>query len=228
MVIDPVTGLLRFMNGDASRVADKPAEMVPSALGGMFAGRRVVARHRTPAPSTRRDNPFSKWICSMATRPPVAAGRRTTHLASCSGSAAAAPISEAKAQGRLLGQPMNGGSRPAERRAELRLPQERCVPIRRAVVHRECGVQRCRSSSSLAFRVAGWGGLTALGAVDSIPLTGVAPETPPEDSAGQGVSEGPRYYDYGPGGMFGARVVLVRDGRAAGGVRLRRPPSLQP
>ena len=44
------------------------------------------------------------------------------------------------------------------------------------------------------------------------PLTGVVPETPPEDSAGQGVSEGPRYYDYGPGGMYGARAVLARDG----------------
>ena len=69
-----------------------------------------------------------------------------------------------------------------------------------------------RPSSTLAFRVVGWGGLTALGAVDSLPLTGKAPETPPEDSAGQGVSEGPRYYDYGPGGMFGARAVLTRNG----------------
>ena len=66
--------------------------------------------------------------------------------------------------------------------------------------------------SGLSFRVIGWGGLTALGAVDSIPLTGVVPEKPPEDSAGQGVSEGPRYYDYGPGGMFGARAVLTRNG----------------
>jgi hypothetical protein len=66
--------------------------------------------------------------------------------------------------------------------------------------------------SGLAFRVTGWGGLTALGAVDSIPLTGIVPEKPPEDSAGQGVSEGPRYYDYGPGGMLGARAVLARNG----------------
>ena len=70
-------------------------------------------------------------------------------------------------------------------------------------------------SSRLSLWVAGWGGLTALGAVDSIPLTGVAPEEepPPGESAGQGVSEGPRFYDYGPGSDFGARAVLARDGR---------------
>ena len=53
-----------------------------------------------------------------------------------------------------------------------------------------------------------------LGAVDSIPLTGIpdAPENPDGD-AGQGVSEGPRYYDYGPGGNYGARANLTRDGQ---------------
>ena len=55
----------------------------------------------------------------------------------------------------------------------------------------------------------------ALGAVDSIPLTGVVPEeeAPDGESPGQGVSEGPRFYDYGPGFDFGARSVLARDGR---------------
>ena len=49
-----------------------------------------------------------------------------------------------------------------------------------------------------------------LGAVDSIPLEGVAPEEEPPagEDPGQGVSEGPRYYDYGPGFLFGSRAVL--------------------
>jgi hypothetical protein len=35
-----------------------------------------------------------------------------------------------------------------------------------------------------------------------------------EDSTGgQGVSEGPRYYDYGPGSDFGTLARLTRDGR---------------
>ena len=51
--------------------------------------------------------------------------------------------------------------------------------------------------------------------VDSIPLTGVVPEEepPPGEGAGQGVSEGPRYYDYGPGSDFGGRAILARNGR---------------
>ena len=54
--------------------------------------------------------------------------------------------------------------------------------------------------------MAGWlGGATVLGAVDSLPL-GVT-EGPGGGGgrrriAGQGVSEGPRDYDYGPGGNF--------------------------
>jgi hypothetical protein len=36
-VIDPVTGANRFLSGDASRVTDKPAEMVPSQVGGLAA-----------------------------------------------------------------------------------------------------------------------------------------------------------------------------------------------
>ena len=56
----------------------------------------------------------------------------------------------------------------------------------------------------------GGGGATVLGAVDSIPLSGIAPEEPPPD-AGQGVSTGPRYYDYGPGGNLLATFILRRD-----------------
>jgi hypothetical protein len=60
-----------------------------------------------------------------------------------------------------------------------------------------------------------WGGLTILGAVDSIPAGGKAEEEvdPDEPPAGQGVSTGPRYYDYGPGTNFGGYVNVKRDAR---------------
>jgi hypothetical protein len=72
-------------------------------------------------------------------------------------------------------------------------------------------------SSRIRMWVLGWGGLTVLGAIDSLPL-GVteAPEEPEEpegEGGGQGVSEGPRYYDYGPGSTFGATAVFRRDER---------------
>ena len=58
----------------------------------------------------------------------------------------------------------------------------------------------------------GWGGLTVLGAVDSLP---VDLEAPPEEEGNtvQGVSEGPRYYDYGPGSLFGVTAMVTRDRR---------------
>ena len=64
--------------------------------------------------------------------------------------------------------------------------------------------------------VGGSAGLTALGAVDSLPVGLEAPpvDAPPEDGAGQGVETGPRFYDYGPGSLFGASAALTRDGRA--------------
>ena len=61
----------------------------------------------------------------------------------------------------------------------------------------------------------GWGGLTVLGAIDSLPL-GITerPEKPePGPGGGQGVSEGPRFYDYGPGATFGASALFSRDRR---------------
>jgi len=55
--------------------------------------------------------------------------------------------------------------------------------------------------------------LTVLAAVDSLPLGLTERPEEEEPSAGQGVSEGPRFYDYGPGSDFGGLGRLVRNGR---------------
>ena len=61
----------------------------------------------------------------------------------------------------------------------------------------------------------GWGGLTVLGAIDSLPLgvTEVPEEEEERGDAGQGVSEGPRFYDYGPGSNFGVTANFSRNNR---------------
>ena len=59
-----------------------------------------------------------------------------------------------------------------------------------------------------------WGGVTVLGAVDSIPLDPPDPMPEEEEDAGQGVSTGPRFYDYGPGTNFGGYFSMQHDGRA--------------
>lgn len=70
---------------------------------------------------------------------------------------------------------------------------------------------RLAVSSQLTLAVVGWGGVTVLGAIDSRPLTPAAsPPASDREPAGQGVSEGPRNYDYGPGTTFGASATLLR------------------
>ena len=209
-VIDPVTGLMRFTTGDASRVSEKPAEMVPSALAGIFAA-GVLWRGTDTAAFDAAGQPYLEM--DLLYGDPTSSRSRTPYdaFAIVLRLGGGGAISEAKAQGRLLGQPLS------DNRIQLNVVQNYDFLKNDAYQYgaQSFTVQtmfKFGTPSGLAFRVTGWGGLTALGAVDSIPLTGVVPETPPEDSAGQGVSEGPRYYDYGPGGMYGGRAVLTRNG----------------
>ena len=58
----------------------------------------------------------------------------------------------------------------------------------------------------------GWGGVTVLGAIDSLPI-GVT-EKPEEETKPKGApDEGPRFYDYGPGSDFRTLARLARDDR---------------
>ena len=62
--IDPVTGYNRFRTGDASRVSDKPADMVPSRSRG--SGRRACSGEaRRHVRSTRLASRSWRWICCM-------------------------------------------------------------------------------------------------------------------------------------------------------------------
>ena len=57
-IVDPVTGYNRFSSGDASRIADKPAEMVPSALGSVASAGVLWRGTEERAVRTRRAQPF--------------------------------------------------------------------------------------------------------------------------------------------------------------------------
>ena len=211
--IDPVTGVNRFLTGDASRVSERPAEMVPSRLGGL-ASAGVLWRGSNTGAFESAGEPFLEL--DLLYGDPTIGRSRTAYdafgvmLRFGGGSA----FSEAKVRGRLLGQPFRND------RFQLNVSQAYDFSTNSAY---RFGAQSFNAnlafttmlSSRVSLWVSGWGGLTALGAVDSIPLTGVAPEdtSPPGESPAQGVSEGPRYYDYGPGSDFGARAILTRDGR---------------
>jgi hypothetical protein len=116
-------------------------------------------------------------------------------------------------RGRLLGQPSSGG------RIQFNVLQSYDYQSNDAYA---TGAQAFEAalavrqplSSRAELWIMTWGGPTVLGAVDSLPLgVSAVPEEEEPSDAGQGVSEGPRYYDYGPGANFGATAQLVHDRR---------------
>jgi hypothetical protein len=213
MAFDPVTGANRFITGDASRVSSKPPDMIPSNLSA-FASAGVLWRGTQGSAFTATGQPFLE-LDGLYGNPE--AGRSRTpfdafavRLRFGGGSA----FSEARVRGRLLGQPLRNG------RLQFSVVQSYDFQSNDAY---STGSQSFdvmvgslwKLSTATSLRVTGWGGLTVLGAVDSLPvdLTAPPPEEEEEGSAGQGVSEGPRYYDYGPGSNVGATAILMRNSR---------------
>jgi hypothetical protein len=206
--LDPVGGVKRFASGDSSRVSDKPADMVPSGLGGLVAAGALWRGSNTGAFDSNGD-PFLEVDLLYGD---VVAGRSRTAYDAFAVKlrfGGGGSFSEAKVRGRLLGQPM------ANDTFQFTVVQAYDFAKNNAY---QFGSQSfnvnaayvTRASSGLSAVFTGFGGLMVLGAVDSIPL-GFVPEEeeePDEPSGGQGVSEGPRYYDYGPGFGFGGRAVL--------------------
>ena len=212
-VLDPVTGYNRFVSGDASAVTDKPPDMVPSALGAvsslgvLWRGSDTNAFSATGQPFLEVDLLYGDLEAGR-TRDPYDAMATRLRFGGGGG------ISEARVRGRLLGQPLNDG------RLQLSVLQSYGYEKNDAYATGSQSFEVALGgahdfSSKSKLRVIGWGGLTVLGAIDSLPL-GV--EAPPEEGegegdAGQGVSEGPRFYDYGPGANFGAVTQFTRGGR---------------
>ena len=209
--LDPVTGLNRFRTGDAKRITDKPADMVPSALtgfmsaGALWRGTETKAVNSTGQAFLEMDMLYGDPQSGYSRTPYDAFGVR---LRFGGGSA----FSEARVRGRLMGQPLGGG------KAQFVVMQSYDYQLNDAYA---TGAQSFEGAIGVAQPLSsrndlwflGWGGLTVLGAIDSLPLGITERPQPEEPSAGQGVSEGPRFYDYGPGSTFGALALFSRDRR---------------
>jgi hypothetical protein len=211
MVLDPATGANRFITGDASRVTDKPHEMVPASLAGfgaagvMWRGSESGEFNGTPDPFLEMD-----WLYGD-----VESGRSLTPYDAFAVrvrlGGGGAGITEARVRGRLAGVPLRSG------RLQFSVIQDYEYQTNDAY---QTGSQSFDASISRTYgsgsgtrvMLLGWGGLTVLGAVDSLPVDLEAPPPEQEDSV-QGVSEGPRYYDYGPGSLFGATAQITRNAR---------------
>ncbi len=210
--LDPVTGYNRFRRGDASRIAEKPAEMVPSVLGG-FASAGVLWRGTEHEPFEGSGQAFLET--DLFYGDPLQGRSRTPYdafvmtLRFGGGS----PVSEARLAGRLLGEPLGSSGK-----FQFSVAQAYDFQLNDAYAFGaqsfDAGIAFMHPlSSRVSLALLGSGGLTVLGAIDSLPL-GVE-EVPEEEeenrSGGQGVSEGPRFYDYGPGSKFTLRALLLRD-----------------
>jgi hypothetical protein len=209
--VDPITGLNRFRSGDASRVSDKPAEFMPPSLGGV-ASAGVLWRGSQSSAFTAAGDPFLELDTYYGDT--NAGNSRTPYDAFWvrmrfgGGSA----FSEGRVRGRLYGRPLANGAVQFSVIQTYNYQNNDAYSTGSQAIDAAFGTTRALTPRT-NFWVLGWGGLTVLGAVDSLPLGLASKPEEKESSAGQGVSEGPRYYDYGPGSDFGALARLTRDGR---------------
>jgi hypothetical protein len=207
--IDPMTGLNRFLSGDAGRVHEKPPEVVPSDLGGLFLAGVLSRGSNTDAVPdnttafVETDLFYGDLTTDRSRTPYDAFAVRLTF-------GGGSPFSEARVRGRLLSQPLGSGSWLLTIAQGYQYNNNDAYQFgaQSADVHLSLVKSlTSRMSMFLAFS----GGATILGAVDSIP-PGVEREEP-DPEAPQGVSTGPRYYDYGPGANLGAVLTLSRNRR---------------
>jgi hypothetical protein len=208
-VLDPVTGLNRFISGDASRVSEMPPELVPSSLTGYLSAGALWRGDESTGHLTESASPFAELdmlygdITKGRSREPYEAF--VVRLRLGGGFA----FSEARVRGRLMGQPTVKG--------HLQINVSQAYDFQKNNAYDfgaqsfEVSVSRDWALSKRAtVSLSGWGGLTALGAVDSVGVPGKESES---ETPQQGESIEPRHYDYGPGSDFGGSAVFSRNNR---------------
>jgi len=214
-VADPIGGINRFISGDSARVVEKPRDVVPSALGSTIV---AGALWRGSNHETINSAGFGFLETEVLYGDPTTGRSRTPYDAfglrlDIGGGSA---LSEARVRGRLIGQPYKGGA--------VQLNVAQAYQFNSNTAYRfgaqafEVNLSFVKNfSSTVSMWTAGWGGVTVLGAVDSLPPGATPGEPPPEEptdpDAGQGVSTGPRFYDYGPGTNFGGLFFLRHGAR---------------
>ena len=185
--IDPMTGLNRFISGDAERVTAKPPEMVPEKLA---ADTSIGALWRGSNTSTIESDTLPFIELNIVYGNPVTMRSRTPYDAfivrlDIGGGSA---LSEANVRGRLFGQGYRGG--------QTRLTVSQGYQFAANDAYR-FGAQSFETNISFeaaltsrtSMWAAGWGGVTILGAVDSLP-PGVTEA--PVGSGGSGCGPGRR------------------------------------
>jgi len=209
--IDPLTGLNRFLSGDASRVTEKPADLVPVSLGGLalvgvlWQGSEGRAVESTGKPFVEMDLLYGDMATGRSRTPYDAFFVR---LRLGGGSA----ISSARIRGRLAGRPLGDGRFQLTVSQNYDFDKNEAYEFGAQAFEVNLGVTQ-QLSSRVSVRIVAGGGVTVLGAVNSRPLVEPEDPMPAAIESGQGISEGPRTFDYGPGSNFAATVTFRYDDR---------------
>jgi hypothetical protein len=212
MAISPVSGLNRIvLSHEGMRPYEKPPEMMPSnlsamvAAGGLWRGSQTSAFESSGEAFLEADAIYGNPDEGRSRTPYDAFAVRGRFGG---GSA----FSEARVRGRLMAQPFAGGKARFAVLQSYDYQKNDAYATGSQSIEATVGTTK-RFSDRTSVMFLGWGGLTVLAAIDSLPL-GVE-EVPVEEEeseggdAGQGVSEGPRFYDYGPGTTFGGTARLT-------------------
>ncbi len=214
-VLDPITGVNRFMRGDASRVTDKPADMVPSnltasgAVGALWRGDQDNVFSASAQPFLEVDAIYGDPIRGHS-RTAYDAFAMRLRFGGGSG------LSEARVRGRLLGQPLNGDN-------TLQFSVVQSYDFQKNDAYATGSQSFDAAFGFTAEPVVHDQRLAAgLGWPDRPRSHRFAPGRPElkfrrkteEGEGGQGVSEGPRFYDYGPGSDFGVTAIFSRNNRS--------------
>ncbi len=208
--IDPMTGATRFASGDASRVVEKPADLVPSSLsargsmGAVWQGPSIRSAG-TARPFLDVDLRYGDLLAGRTSVPYDAFSLRTTFGG---GSA----LSEAVARGRFYGKPFGTNGR-----FQFTVLQTFDYLVNRAYVFGGQGFEAeiamtDQVTPATTLRLSATGGASVLGAVDSV-LPAPVEAGDPADVFSDPKS---RQYDYGPGFRFGGAVRVTVDRRVAG------------
>jgi hypothetical protein len=212
MAIDPVTGLNRIvLSHEGLRPYEKPPDMMPSSMsavvaaGGLWRGTQTSAFESNGEMFLEADAIYGNPDEGRSRTPYDAFAVRGRFGGGSS-------FSEARVRGRLMAQPFAGGKGRFSVLQSYDYQKNDAYATGSQSIEATVGTTK-RFGDRTSLYLLGWGGLTVLAAIDSLPL-GVeevpVEEEEPESDAGQGVSEGPRFYDYGPGTTFGFTGRLSR------------------
>ncbi len=206
MAVDPLTGYNRFVSGDASRITEKPPDMVPAALGTVANAGVIWHESSGDASGELVASPFLEIdllygdLKSGQSRTPYDA------FAVRLGLGGGQTLSEARVRGRLIGQGFRNNSIQIAAAQGYQYNKNDAYQFG-AQTAEMVTLFQTRLSETVSLWTTAWGGITILGAVDSVPPPGsVSPTT----STSSDEEPTTRNYDYGPGTNAGANVNFSR------------------